>query len=265
MSTTKSASPLLRTLLRPSSGPTSRYTCAPCLRQQHQQQQRTIHKTKDASIPKPTPFVPDVKTFLTLIGRGLSAQASKISSWNKLFTLSSEELKELGVEPARTRRYLLRWRQKFRNGEYGVGGDFKFVKDGAAQLRVVELPSNTTQGSEGSPEYVSVTRTPGKTKLVLNVPEDFDPLNIQKLLQPGQSTADLKKPKDYSLKRGHIIAGPYATPVAGGGSSTVRVQVKEGMWEDPLGKKVFGGERRRAQTLHKLGVAEHRKAIGTAR
>ena len=44
-----------------------------------------------------------------------------------------------------------------------------------------------------------------------------------------------------------------------------RVKVQEGMWEDPLGKKVFGGERRRAETLHKLGVAEHRKAIGAAR
>lgn len=256
MSTTRATTILSQVLPRSSSTP-FRYICAPCLRDQ----QRSIHKARQLSVPEPTPFVPDVKTFLTLIGRGLSAQAGKITTWRKLFTLSSDELRDLGIEPARTRRYLLRWREKFRNGQFGAGGDFKFVKDGTAQLRVVEVPSLELPDQQ----FVSVNHTPGKTRLVLNVPENFDTKDLKPLLGPGQTTADLRKPRNYTLKNGFVITGPYAEPMAGHGSSVVRVQVREGMWEDPLGKKVFGGERRRAETLHKLGVAEHRKAIGTAR
>lgn len=256
MSTSRTATSLFQTLpLRTRS--TSQYICAPCLRQQ----QRSIHKTKQLTVPEPTPFVPDVKTFLTLIGRGLSAQAGKITTWRKLFTLSSDEFRELGIEPVRSRRYLLRWREKFRNGQFGAGGDFKFVKDGTAVLRVVEVPSLESAGEQ----FVSVNNTPGKTKLVLNVPEGFDAKDLKPLLGPGQTAKDLKKPREYQLRNGFVIAGPYAEPMAGHGSSAVRVKVQEGMWEDPLGKKVFGGERRRAETLHKLGVAEHRKAIGAAR
>jgi len=169
--------------------------------------------------------------------------------------MSSEDLKEAGIEPARKRRYLLRWRQKFRNGEYGVGGDFKYVHDGTAELRVCEVPSATPSS------FVSATQTPGRTKLVLNVPLGS---NTYKLEQ-GQSTTELKKPKEYKLVNGHVISGPFALPVKGSHGGVAQVKIQEGMWEDRLGVKVFGGERRRAETLHKLGVAEHRKAAGTAR
>jgi len=169
--------------------------------------------------------------------------------------MSSEELKEAGIEPARTRRYLLRWRQKFRNGDYGVGGDLKYVSDGTAELRVCEVPSTTPTS------FVSATKTPGMTKLVLNVPSG----STKYTLEPGQSTTGLQKPKDYKLVNGHVISGPFALPVKGSHGGVVQVKIQEGMWEDRLGQKVFGGERRRAETLHKLGVAEHRKAVGTAR
>ena len=170
--------------------------------------------------------------------------------------MSSDEFKDAGIEPARTRRYLLRWRQKFRNGDYGVGGDFKHVRDGMAELRVCEVPSAATTNT-----YVSATQTPGLTKIVLNVPNGSAGYKVQ----PGQTTSDLKKPKDYKLVNGHVISGPFALPVKGSHGGVVQVKIQEGMWEDRLGQKVFGGERRRAETLHKLGVAEHRKAVGTAR
>lgn len=259
MATSKSIAPFLETLFRPSRTPASRYICAPCLRQQRFQQQRSVSKsakpTKKLSVPQPTPFVPDVETFLKLIGRGLSAQTSKIASWDKLFTMSSEELKDAGIEPARTRRYLLRWRQKFRKGDYGVGGDFKYVNDGIAELRVCEVPSSTPSS------FVSATKTPNTTKLVLNVPHGSKSYQLEQ----GQSTRDLKKPRDYKLVNGHVISGPFALPITGSHGGAVQVKIQEGMWEDRLGQKVFGGERRRAETLHKLGVAEHRKAAGTAR
>ncbi|KAJ9662282.1 telomere length regulation protein [Neophaeococcomyces mojaviensis] len=269
MATSKSIAPFFETLLRPSKLSYSQYICTPCLRQQQsirqQEQKRSLHRSvKPLPIPKPTPFVPDVPTFLTLIGRGLSAHASKFESWDKLFTLSSPELKELGIEPARTRRYLLRWRQKFRRGEYGVGGDLNHVKDGVGELRVIEVPSlpsqtasDTNVASPSSSGYVSTTSTPGMTKLILNVPVG----SSSYVLDAGQTTRDLKKPKDFTLKNGHVISGPYSQAVKGTNGSAVRIQVVEGMWEDRLGKKVFGGERRRAEVLHKMAVAEHRKNV----
>ena len=77
--------------------------------------------------------------------------------------------------------------------------------------------------------------------------------------------SDLRKPKEYKVVNGRAISGPFALPVKGTMGGVAEVKVQEGMWEDKLGKKVYGGERRRAEILHKLGVEEHRKAIGTAR
>lgn len=285
MASSKSLEPILRPLLRSSRPHRSRYICAPCLHNQQQQQQiatrtqqRHASSTTAAtttgqvtrqtrSVPDPTPFVPNVETFLKLIGRDLSSQSSKIPSWNSLFTSSSEQLKDFGIEPARTRRYLLRWREKFRNGIYGPGGDFQFVKDGVAHLKIVELPSltksnNNTKANKDTAEYASTSHTPGTVKLVLNVPANSDTY----VLAPSQkSPKDLKKPVGFKIRNQRAIAGPFAVPLKGSHGAAATVSVAEGMWEDRRGKKVYGGERRRAEVLHKLGVAEHRKAIGTAR
>lgn len=208
-------------------------------------------------IPSPTPFVPDVPTFLKLIGRELSKHAAKIESWEELFTLTSNQLKTRGIDPPRTRRYLLRWREKFRKGEYGIGGDFQHVKDGVAELRVVEIPSLKKDSSTGEPaiEEVSIGRTPGMQKLIVNVPNGEA---TYRLLQ-GQTTADLKKPHGFTLKNGYIIKGKQVKPMAGTNGSGVTVSTHEGLWEHTRGRKVYGGERRRAETLHKLRVEENKK------
>jgi len=183
-------------------------------------------------VPPTTPFVPDVETFLTLIGRGLRQHASKFPTWDALFTLSSEELKELGIEPPRTRRYLLRWRQRFREGRFGPGGDLKYVYKGKAKLGVVEKiksPIITKRTVVNIPHTKTIKNTPPK---------------------------DLFRPKGYKVKGVSIITGPYALPSKGGAV----VKVTEGMWEDKRGHKVDGGERRRAEVRFKRGVAE-RKAL----
>jgi len=64
--------------------------------------------------PPPTPAVPDIPTFLQKIGRDCPQHAPKFQTWEQLFDLSSDQLKTLGVEPARTRRYIIRWREKYR-------------------------------------------------------------------------------------------------------------------------------------------------------
>lgn len=199
-------------------------------------QARWAHKSAEVpSVPAPTPFVPDVETFLTLIGRGLKQHASKFPTWEALFTLTSDQLKELGVEPPRTRRYLLKWRQRFRKGIFGAGGNFQHVENGTAELRIHKIYKDS---------LVCLRR-------VVNVP-------------PGKTIGELEpsemvKAKGYGIKANNKIVGPYAMPMRGG----ARVTMTEGMWEDRRGRKVDGGERRKDEIRFKKRVAK-RKALREA-
>ncbi|KAK3308119.1 IGR protein motif-domain-containing protein [Chaetomium strumarium] len=224
--------PVLGLLFRPCAAPS---VTAPGLRAQA----RWAHKSAQPQfplVPAPIPFVPDVETFLTLIGRGLKQHASKFPTWDALFTLTSDQLRELGVEPPRTRKYLLRWRQRFREGKFGIGGDLKYVDNGAAELRILE--------TDKSPLI--------RLRHVVNVP-------------PGKkveevSPSDMVRVSGFKVQGVRTIVGPYALPLRGGGA---RLAVTEGMWEDRRGHKVDGGERRRDEIRFKRRVAE-RKALREA-
>ncbi|KAH8879623.1 hypothetical protein GQ53DRAFT_28203 [Thozetella sp. PMI_491] len=203
-------------------------------------QSRWVHEETRAAvapphrIPSPIPLVPDVETFLTVIGRGLRQHAAKFPTWDALFTLSSDQLRELGVEPPRTRRYLLQWRQKFREGKYGIGGDLKHVENGKAELRVEEIPKNKT----GSFRLRHVVNTPPDTK-VEDIPKE-----------------ERVKVDGFTVRGARIIKGPYALPMKQGEGATI--SVTEGMWEHRRGHKVDGGERRQAEVRFKRRVAERR-------
>ena len=199
-------------------------------------QTRWTHSEKPAqlaTVPPPTPFVPDVETFLTLIGRDLKQHVSKFPTWEALFTLTSDQLRELGVEPPRTRKYLLRWRQRFREGRFGVGGDLQHVEKGVAQLKILETEKDLFKTLR------HVVNVPAGQK-VKDIPRD-----------------QLVRVKGFKVKGVRTISGPYALP-AGHGSA--RIAVTEGMWEDRRGHKVDGGERRQAEIRFKRRVAE-RKAL----
>lgn len=207
---------------------------------------RPLHGKTPLSVPTPTPFVPDVQTFFTLIGRQMSKHASKIPSWEQLFTLNSNELRELGIEPARQRKYLLRKREEFRNGLHGPGGDLEQVVDGVAQLRVVEVPGETKSSA-------SATLTPGMKKAIVNIlpgvtDYKYDP------------SAQLKKFAHMKIHRGSKIMGPFLQPVKGSNGEAATITVSEGMWEDKRGQKVDGGERRRVEVRAKRRLEERSKA-----
>ncbi|KAK0727284.1 IGR protein motif-domain-containing protein [Lasiosphaeria miniovina] len=190
-------------------------------------------KTQDIKlplIPRPIPLVPDVETFLTVIGRGLKQHASKFPTWEALFTLTTDQLRELGVEPPRSRKYLIRWRQRFREGKFGVGGDLKYVSNGAAELRVLELAPTPLL----------------RKRYVVNIPPGK---KIEEVLR-GQ----MMRPLGYKVRGTRTIVGPYALPKKDGS----RITVTEGMWEDRRGHKVDGGERRKAEVRFKRGVAERK-------
>lgn len=194
---------------------------------------RFLHKTRPLPpIPKPVPFVPDVPTFLTLIGRGLNKYASKFPSWDALFSLTSPQLKELGIEPARTRRYLLQWMQRYRKGALGPGGDFRYVENGEAILKIATPPASMLHDG----------------KYAVNVPHG-DSVDVS-------ATSVLSRPVGYRVQGLKTIVGPYATPLPG--LSGAVVKVTEGMWEHRQGRKIDGGERRRAEVQFKKRSAERR-------
>ena len=197
-------------------------------------QTRYAHQqaSKVPIIPSPTPFVPDVKTFLTLIGRGLSAHTAKFPTWEALFSLTSPQLRELGIEPPRTRRYLIHWREKFRAGHYGPGGDIKHVEDGKAKLAVVEVERGPLDFS----------------RHVVNIPIDKKPEEV-----PSEQRISVE---GYHVEGNSAVVGPYALPMKGARAATIAVT--EGMWEEKRGRKIDGGERRRAEVRFKRRVAERK-------
>ena len=214
--------------------------------------QRCYHKYSLAPrIPEPTPFVPDPPTFLSLIGRDLSKHASKFPSWQALFSMTSAQMQDAGIEPPRTRKYLLRWLEKFRRGQFGVGGDLQHVKDGEAEVRIVEVPAlkKTREDSDYNPTSISLT--PGMTRLIVNLPAGE--------AEPKQPTHRLKKVKGLKLMRGQQITGPYVEYRSGAYGTVGVLRAKEGMWEDRRGRKIDGGERRRAEVRWRRAVEEHRK------
>lgn len=217
---------------------------------------RCFHNnTPPPSVPSPTPFVPDVQTFLKLIGRGMAKHASKFPSWDKLFALTSTELRDLGIEPARQRRYLLRKRENFRQGIHGPGGDLDYVVDGVAQLRVVEVPLDPNALAEDAVTQTSATLSPGMRKAIVNLPPDATEY-------AHDSSKSLKKFAHMKIHRGSMVRGPFLQPIKGANGQACLIQAEEGMWEDKLGHKVDGGERRRAEVRAKQRSEERRK--GTA-
>lgn len=214
---------------------------------------RSLHRNVTPPVPSPTPFVPDVQTFLSLIGREMSKHASKIPSWDQLFTLSSEQLRDVGIENARQRRYLIRKREKFRNGLYGPGGDLDLVVGGVAQLRVVEVqdPSKMQNANSGANTSVasSATLTPGMRKAIVNLAPDATEYK-------HVPSATLKKFAHMRIHRGSKIRGPFLQPVKGTHGTAATIAVQEGMWEDKRGHKVDGGERRRVEVRAKKKLEE---------
>ncbi|KAI9892907.1 MAG: hypothetical protein M1814_001066 [Vezdaea aestivalis] len=223
---------------------------------------RTLHSRVTAPpIPSPTPFVPDVQTFLSLIGRDCSKFASKIPSWDALFNLSSLELRNLGVEPTRNRRYLLRWRDNFRKKKYGLGGELTAVKDGVAEFKIVQVPRELVADprikTSDKPQLATPMVNPDKKRIIVNV-------------HPGEETKEGKFMLDRRVpwlsfrNGGSTIAGPHVQTVKGSDGAVAQLAVKEGLWENKRGHKVDGGERRKAMVRANRRIEERRTRAAEA-
>lgn len=145
-------------------------------------------------------------------------------------------MRELGVEPPRARRYLLQWRQRFRQGQFGVGGDLRHVEDGGwADLRIFEASSDRDAARP--------------RKYVVNVPAG----RSVKECAPDE----LSRVRGFRVQGAKTIVGPYALPLKSGEGA--RIAITEGMWEDRRGHKIDGGERRRTEVRYKKRIAERRE------
>ena len=188
--------------------PFSQSTSSSCKRYAH-------GLTPAKPVPQPTPFVPDVATFLKLIGRELPQHASKFPTWESFFLNKSFTLRTSGIEPARARRYLLWWRERYRRGDFGLGGDLTEIVDGTAELRVIERD--------------------GK-QIVVNS-------------RPGDSATDLENRKTaiagIRILQPGVLSGPYLQPAKGSNGTIATLKIQEGLWEVKRGQKVKGGERKR--------------------
>jgi len=213
---------------------------------------RLLHRKSQIAashIPSPTPFVPDARTFLSLIGRNLSQHAAKIPTWTDLFSYTSQQLREAGVEPARTRRYLLWWRDRFRKGVHGVGGDLTYVSgdgDKTAVLKMVEVPLEEK-------DLLAKEGLLKAKRVVVNVPSRQG----EEKVVGGEG---LRVVEGMKVRGARTIVGPYVQYVKGTGGSVAVIKAQEGMWEERRGVKVDGGERRKKMVRRNRLLAERKAA-----
>ncbi|KAK3816423.1 MAG: IGR protein motif-domain-containing protein [Benniella sp.] len=77
---------------------------------------RSLHGSATKSIPAPRGDIKDPATFLTKIGRNSAQIADKFKSWDHLFTASTAEMKSDMALSVKQRRWILNWREKYRQG-----------------------------------------------------------------------------------------------------------------------------------------------------
>ena len=130
-----------------------------------------------------------------------------------------------------------------------MGGDLKNVKDGGAELRVVEVPVTTTATPDSRSTGVAIGLQRAK-RVIVN-----EPLEV---IEKTPSSQQLKPVGGMKVVGVRTIAGPYVQAVKGTSGSVATIQVQEGMWEFKRGEKVDGGERRKVQIRRKRLLEERR-------
>ena len=118
------------------------------------------------------------------------------------------------------------------------------------EIRVFEVPV-PKEWAQASTSMATATRTPGMRKVALNVRagEDKPPVTLEE----ARPVAHVK------IRGARTMTGPSIEYVKGTNGLVARIAVKEGLWEEKRGKKVDGGERRKAEVRAKRR-AQERKA-----
>ena len=130
-----------------------------------------------------------------------------------------------------------------------MGGDLEHVKDGGAELRVVEFPiaKAAIPKSGSTSTAIGLQRT---KRMIVNAPPE--------VMEKSPSIQQLKPVDGMKVVGVRTIVGPYVQPVKGMHGSVATIKVQEGMWEVRRGVKVDGGERRKLQVRRKRLLEERR-------
>jgi len=155
------------------------------------------------------------------------------------------------------------WRERFRNGLVGIGGDLTEVEKGVAELRIVEVPSN-----RASDQVATLSKDPGTRKVVVNtkltvaaMPDPANPVDNTKEIgivpPPKIDAASAKAVKGIKIVRGNTIGGTGVEYIKGH-PGVARLRVQDGLWEQRRGHKVDGGERRQAEVRAKRRAQERK-------
>ena len=147
---------------------------------------------------------------------------------------------------------MLWWRDRFRRGIHGPGGDLKNIHDGKADLRIVEkvIADEEDKGLKGVKKWV------------VNVPTP-PPQSVEgEGAKPGSDMEELTRlppVAGITIKGTHGIVGPFTKLKKGTEGKEAVFEVHEGMWEERRGVKVDGGERRKKHVRRQRKLEEIRK------
>lgn len=108
------------------------------------------------------------------------------------------------------------------------------MEDGAAQLRVLELPALPSNTTAPTTSLIRIKR------IVVNVGGSA---------ADADGTSEMVPVKGLQVKGVRTIVGPHVQPLKGGKGA--KIEIKEGLWEQRRGHKVDGGERRQAEVRAK--------------
>lgn len=183
----------------------------------------------------------------------MKQHVAKIPDWTSLFTLNSAQMRKLGIEPPRSRRYLIWWRERFRKGLFGIGGDLTNVSEGSAEIRSVEKPVRGGEVDAAVAKDLGLdvrVMAPKTKRMVVNEPAD--------IVHKDVLSDDLKPVEGMKVRGLATVMAPYATLVKGTRNSVAKIKVQEGIWEFKRGVKVDGGERRK-KMVRRQRLLESRK------
>lgn len=124
------------------------------------------------------------------------------------------------------------------------------VKDGEAELRVVEVPAPKAAAIPNASTTGTATGLLRMKKMIVNEPEEA--------LKEKRDYRKLKAVEGMKVLGAKSIVGPYVQPVKGTRGSVATIKIQEGMWEVRRGVKVDGGERRKVQVRRKRLLQERK-------
>lgn len=128
------------------------------------------------------------------------------------------------------------------------------MSEGKGELKLFEVPvPQSWKESNPSADMATATRSPGMRWIAVNIPSGSEV--PEKPLEECEPVRHVKARGGKSGGGAIVGRNVYMT-----GSDRAIIKVQEGLWEEARGRKVDGGERRKAEVRFKRRAEERKKA-----